>query len=100
MLTFLKYLPRILLGFKNVSDTYKAETGADRPWYLSRTFIFSALCFISTGITVVTGVKFDEETIKVVADNIPTIVSGVIALVGAVLSFIAQWKSAKNNSTK
>lgn len=99
MFTFLKYLPQVILAFKDVSDTYKEETGKDRPWYLSRTFLYSALCFVGTLVTIIFGVKLDEEQIKVVADNLPTIISGVIALVGAILSFIAQWKSKKNTST-
>ena len=99
MLQFLKYLPQILLGFKDVSDKYKTETGEGRPWYLSRTFIFSALCFIGTGVTIITGITFDQEQIKVVADNAVTIITAVIAIVGAVMSFIAQWKSKKSTST-
>ena len=98
MLQFLKYLPQILLGFKDVSDKYKTETGEGRPWYLSRTFIFSALCFIGTGVTIITGITFDQEQIKVVADNAVTIITAVIAIVGAVMSFIAQWKSKKNST--
>ena len=98
MLSFLKYLPQILIGFKDVSDKYKEETGAGRPFYLSRTFVFSLLCFLGTAATVVTGVTFDQEQIKVVADNLVTIITAVIAVVGAVMSFIAQWKSAKNKS--
>ena len=86
MLQFLKYLPQILLGFKDVSDKYKTETGEGRPWYLSRTFIFSALCFIGTGVTIITGITFDQEQIKVVADNAVTIITAVIAIVGAVMS--------------
>ena len=97
-LQFLKYLPQILLGFKDVSDKYKTETGEGRPWYLSRTFIFSALCFIGTGVTIITGITFDQEQIKVVADNAVTIITAVIAIVGAVMSFIAQWKSKKNST--
>ena len=99
MLTFLKYLPSILLKFKDVSDTYKQETGEGRPWYLSRTFVFSALCLCGTGATIATGVVFDQAQIKVVADNVVTIVTAGIALVGAVISFIAQWKSKKNPPT-
>ena len=98
MLQFLKYLPQILLGFKDVSDKYKTETGEGRPSYLSRTFIFSALCFIGTGVTIITGITFDQEQIKVVADNAVTIITAVIAIVGAVMSFIAQWKSKKNST--
>lgn len=98
MINFLKYLPQILLGFKDVSDKYKTETGEGRPWYLSRTFIFSALCFIGTGVTIITGITFDQEQIKVVADNAVTIITAVIAIVGAVMSFIAQWKSKKNST--
>lgn len=95
MIKYLKYLPIVLLGFQDVSKAYTDETGQGRPWYLSRTFTYSALCFLSTLIGALTGVKFEESAISVVADNIPTIVSGIIALIGACLTFVAQWKSAK-----
>lgn len=96
MITYLKYLPQVLLAFKDVSQKYEAETGQGRPWYLSRTFVFSALCFLSTLITIATGVTFDKNTIAVVADAVPQIIAGAIALIGAILSFIAQWKSTRN----
>lgn len=96
MITYLKYLPQVLLAFKDVSKIYEAETGQGRPWYLSRTFTFSALCFISTLITIATGVQFDKTTIAIVADAMPQIIAGAIALVGAILSFVAQWKSTRN----
>ena len=98
MITFIKYLPKVLLGFKDVSDKYKEETGQGRPWYLSRTFIFSALCFIGTLITIVTGISIDPQLLNTLADNLPTLISSIIALVGAILSFLAQWKSQKNQN--
>ncbi len=98
MITFIKYLPKVLLGFKDVSDKYKEETGQGRPWYLSRTFIFSALCFIGTLVTIVTGVSIDPQLLNTLADNLPTLISSIVALVGAILSFLAQWKSQKNQN--
>lgn len=98
MITFIKYLPKVLLGFKDVSDKYKEETGQGRPWYLSRTFIFSALCFIGTLITIVTGISIDPQLLNTLADNLPTLISSIVALVGAILSFLAQWKSQKNQN--
>ena len=96
MIKYLKYVPLVLLGFKDVSQAYTEETGQGRPWYLSRTFTYSALCFVSTLIGALTGVTFEESAISIVADNVPTIVSGVIALIGAGLTFVAQWKSTRN----
>ena len=98
MITFIKYLPKVLLGFKDVSDKYKEETGQGRPWYLSRTFIYSSLCFLGTLIAIGTGITVDPQLINTIADNLPTLISSVIALVGAILSFIAQWKSQKNQN--
>jgi hypothetical protein len=98
MIKFIKYLPKVLLGFKDVSDKYKEETGQGRPWYLSRTFIFSALCFIGTLITIVTGISIDPQLLNTLADNLPTLISSIVALVGAILSFLAQWKSQKNQN--
>jgi len=100
MIEILKYLPKILFAFQDVSKQYKEETGEGRPWYLSRTFIFSALCFIGTIVTVVTGVTFDEAQIKTLADNAPTLISAIIAIVGAVMSFIAQAKRQPTDTKK
>lgn len=98
MFVFLKYLPQILFSFKDVSDKYKEETGQGRPWYLSRTFIYSALCFIGTLVTIGTGMSIDPALISTIADNMPTLISSIVALVGAILSFVAQWKSQKNQN--
>ncbi len=100
MFQYLKYLPKIIFGFKDVSDTYKAETGENRPWYLSRTFIYSLLCFLGTIATIATGITFDEEQIKAIADNTPSLITAIIAIVGAIMSFIAQAKSKRNGTEK
>lgn len=98
MFTFIKYLPKILLGFKDVSEKYKEETGNNRPVYLSRTFIFSLLCFIGTGVTVVTGMVIDPNLLQILADNLPAFISAIIAIVGAIGSFVAQWKRNQTSS--
>lgn len=95
MLTFLKYLPQILLRFKDVSDSYETETGAGRPWYLSRTFVFSALCFLGTLATVLFGISYDSAVLQELANNIVTVVTALIAVVGAIMSFVAQVKSKR-----
>ncbi len=100
MFQYLKYLPSILFKFKDVSDAYKEETGQGRPWYLSRTFIYSLLCFLGTIATIVTGITFDEEQIKAIADNTPSLITAIIAIVGAIMSFIAQAKSKRNGTEK
>ncbi len=99
MFTLLKYLPKIIFGFKDVSKQYKEETGEGRPWYLSRTFLYSALCFVWTLVTVGTGVELEKEKLDAIADNVTVIIPAVIALVSAILSFIAQFKR-KPTSTK
>lgn len=88
-------MPKILFGFKDVSDEYKETTGEGRPWYMSRTFIFSALCFIATIATIFTGVTFDEEQIKAIADNLPSLITASVAIVGVIMSFVAQVKSKR-----
>jgi hypothetical protein len=96
MFQYLKYLPKILFGFQDVSDVYKAETGENRPWYYSRTFIFSALCFISTLATIFFGITFNEDQLKIIAENVPTLITTLVAIIGAIMSFVAQFKSKKN----
>jgi uncharacterized membrane protein YkvI len=92
MFAILKYLPKIIFGFKDVSNEYKEVTGENRPWYLSRTFLYSALCFVGTLVTIGTGIELEKEKIKAIADNVTVIIPAVIALVSAVMSFIAQFK--------
>lgn len=100
MFQYLKYLPKILFAFKDVSDQYKEETGNNRPVLLSRTFINSLVCFLSTIATVALGVKFDDESIRVVADNTATIILAGVALYTAIMSFVAQIKSKRNEKNQ
>jgi len=96
MFQYLKYLPKILFGFKDVSDQYKEETGNNRPVILSRTFINSLVCFLATIASVALGVDFDDGQVKVVADNTATIILAGVGLYTAIMSFVAQVKSKRN----
>lgn len=95
---YLKYLPQILFGFKDVTEKYQQETGRGRPWYASRTFVYSALCFVGTVVTIVFGVELDKVQLQELADNLTVAVPAVIAIVGAVMSFVAQIRSKRNGS--
>lgn len=96
MFSWIKYIP-LLLKFKDVTDVYKEETGEDKPWYLSRTFLGSAIAFISTCLTVFFGIVVDAGTVQIVVDNISTIIPAIIALYGIVMTFVGQ---IKKKSTK
>jgi len=100
MLALLKYLPKIIFGFKDVSTEYKEATGEGRPWYLSRTFLYSALCFAGTLVTIGTGIELDKKQMEVIADNVAVIIPAVIALICAIMSFVAQIRSKNHDSTK
>jgi hypothetical protein len=91
MFSFLKYIP-LLLKFKDVTEVYKEETGQDKPWYLSRTFLGSAIAFIFTCLAVFFGIVVDAGTIQIVVDNISTIISAIVALYGIIMTFIGQIK--------
>lgn len=91
MFQFLKYIP-LLLKFKDVTEVYKEETGKDKPWYMSRTFLGSAIAFIFTCLAVFFGIVVDATTIQIVVDNASTVVSALVALYGIVLTIIGQIK--------
>lgn len=100
MWQYLKYIPKIIFGFKDISKQYKAETGEGRPWYLSRTFLYSALCFVGTLVTIVTGIELEPEKLQAIADNVTIIIPAVIALVSAIMSFVAQFKRKATDTSK
>lgn len=91
MFQFLKYIP-LLLKFKDVTEIYKDETGKDKPWYMSRTFLGSAIAFIFTCLAVFFGIVVDAATIQIVVDNTSTIISGLVAVYGIILTLIGQIK--------
>jgi len=91
MFSFLKYIP-LLLRFKDVTEVYKEETGENKPWYMSRTFLGSAIAFIFTCLAVFFGIVVDAGTIEIVVNNISTIISAIVALYGIIMTFIGQIK--------
>jgi hypothetical protein len=93
MFQVLKYLPKIIFGFKDVSAEYKDATGNGRPWWLSRSFLYSALCFIGTLVTVGTGIELDKVQLEAIADNVVIIIPAIIAFVTAIMSLVAQIRS-------
>lgn len=91
MFAFFKYLP-LLLGLKDVANVYKQETGEDKPWYLSRTFLGSAIAFIFTCLAVFFGISYTGDDIEVIVNNIYTIITTCVALYGVVMTFVGQIK--------
>ena len=91
MFSFLKYIP-LLLRFKDVTEVFKEETGKDKPWYMSRTFLGSAIAFIFTCLAVFFGIVVDAGTIEIIVNNVSTIISGVVAVYGIILTLIGQIK--------
>lgn len=89
MFNFLKYLP-LLLKLKDIAEVYKQETGENKPWYLSRTFVGSIIAFVFTCLTVFLGIEFDQGQITFLTDNISTMITTGIALYGVIMSFIGQ----------
>jgi len=82
----------LILKFRDIANIYKEETGKNKEWWLSRTFIGSLVAFLSTIATVLWGVEFDEEGVKVIGDSIFQIISAAVAIYGIILTFIGQWK--------
>lgn len=91
MFQFLKYIP-LLLKFKDVTEVYKEETGQDKPWYMSRTFLGSAIAFIFTCLAVFFGIVVDAGTIEIIVNNTSTIISAIVALYGIVMTLVGQIK--------
>jgi len=97
MFSWLKYIP-LLLKFKDVADTYRKETGENKPWYLSRTFLGSAIAFIFTCLAVIFGITVDNETITVVVNQISTLIPAIIALYGIVMTIVGQITKSRRKS--
>jgi len=97
MLKFLKYLPMVGL-FQDVSESYKAETGKDRPAFLSRRFIGSMLLLTGGLSAILLGVSIDSDVLNTIADKIETIISAGIVIYGLVLGIVGQKKKAKSDT--
>lgn len=91
-----KYLKLIGL-LKNAQDAYREDTGKDKPWYLSRRFIGALLALPCAVATIQLGITIDNDAVKTLVDNIPTLISGSIAVYGVVMHIVGQFDKAKKS---
>jgi uncharacterized membrane protein len=82
----------LILKFSDVSKVYKEETGKDKRWWLSRTFIGSLIAFLATAVTVFFGIEISDGQVEVIVNSLSTIIPAAIALYGVVMTFIGQVK--------
>ena len=100
MFALLRYLPKIIFGFKDISAEYKEATGEGRPWYYSRGFIHSVICFAGTMVTAFVGITIDPKLFDVIADNATILLPAAISLITAVMSIIGQIRSVYNGANR
>lgn len=94
MFNLVKYLPLVALG-KDVSASYQESTGQDRPKYLSRRFVGSAIALIGGFLAIHFGVQIDKESLMSVADSVEKIVAASMTLWGVVVGIIGIFKRNK-----
>jgi hypothetical protein len=87
-MNWIKYLPMIF-RLKQVSDKYKAETGAvKKPFYLKRRFWGVVVCLVAEllrrkGVDI----GIDQE---ILTNNIMQVIQGVLYLYGVIMVVVGQ----------
>ncbi len=89
-----KYLISIL-KFKDITDTYKEETGSDKPWYLSRRFIGTIIAIIAGVLFASQGIVISETQIQLIVDGFITIIPALVSLYGIIMGVVGQIKKKK-----
>ena len=89
-----KYLISIL-KFKDITDTYKEETGSDKPWYLSRRFIGTVIAIIAGVLFASQGIVISETQIQLIVDGFITIIPALVSLYGIIMGVVGQIKKKK-----
>lgn len=89
-----KYLISIL-KFKDITDTYKEETGSDKPWYLSRRFIGTIIAIIAGVLFASQGIVISETQIQIIIDGFITIIPALVSLYGIIMGVVGQIKKKK-----
>ena len=97
MFKLLKFVPLVALG-KDVRASVAEESGKERPFWLSRRFIGSALTLIAGFCAIQFGVKLDAETLTKLTDNITQLATVVMTLWGLVVTVIGYFKRNKEVS--
>lgn len=90
----LKYLS-LILRFRNVAEVYKEETGEGKPFYYSRRFIGLVITVIFAVVTMKTGIVLDDNLSALIADNVVSVITALVALYGVVLGIIGHFKRSK-----
>lgn len=89
-----KYLISIL-KFKDITDTYKEETGSDKPWYLSRRFVGTVIAIIAGVLFASQGIVISETQIQLIVDGFITIIPALVSLYGIIMGVVGQIKKKK-----
>lgn len=84
----LKYI-KLLAAWQDVSETYKAEQGKDRPFYLSRRFIGSVIGLLGLFLHVQFGISIDEATKISLIDNVEKLIPAGIIVYGSGMAIVS-----------
>ena len=95
MFKLLKYMPLVAL-FKDVSASYQEETGAGRPFYLSRRFIGAVIALAGGAATIAFGITIDATVLNQLTDNLEKGISAIVVLYGVILTIVGAFKAKKN----
>lgn len=83
-----KYI-KLLMAWQDVSTVYKEEKGKDRPFYLSRRFIGSALGLLGVFLHVQFGITLEEATQGSLVDNVEKLIPAGIVVYGSGMAIVS-----------
>jgi hypothetical protein len=90
----LRYLKLIGL-FQDVTDTYKAEQGKDKPAWMSRKVIGALLLFLAVAAETAMGTKIDPDILTNLGDNLAAMAPAIVGIYGAVMALVGIFKNAR-----
>jgi len=83
-----KYI-KLLMAWQDVSTVYKEEQGKDRPFYLSRRFIGSAIGLLGVFLHVQFGISLDEATQISLINNVEKFIPAGIIVYGSGMAIVS-----------
>lgn len=83
-----KYI-KLLAAWQNVSEVYKQEQGKDRPFYLSRRFIGSAIGLLGIFLHVQFGITIEEATQVSLINNVEKLIPAGIIVYGSGMAIVS-----------
>lgn len=95
MFGLLRYIPRILFLFKDVTKAIRNDKGQDRPKYLSRRVIGAVLLLVATISGIALKVEISPAIIENITEHLDTAIVAGIGLWGLIMEIVGIVKRKK-----